>query len=40
MQSGHDLIIVDPINKQKNVARSAYEFMNIKVNFFYPRLSI
>ena len=31
MQSGHELIVVDPLNKQNNVARSTYQFMNIKV---------
>jgi hypothetical protein len=32
MQSGHELIVVDPLNKQNNVGRSTYQFMNIKVN--------
>jgi len=31
MQSGHELIIVDPLNKSNNVARSTYQFVNIKV---------
>lgn len=35
MQSGHELIIVDPLNKQNNVARSTYQFMNIKVILSY-----
>ena len=34
MQSGHELIIVDPLNKQNNVARSTYQFMNIKVYYY------
>jgi hypothetical protein len=37
MQSGHELIIVDPLNKQNNVARSTYQFMNIKVDVFNSR---
>ena len=32
MQSGHELIIVDPLNKSNNVARSTCQFVNIKVN--------
>jgi hypothetical protein len=32
MQTGHELIIVDPLNKANNVARSTYQFMNIKVD--------
>ena len=31
MQSGHDLIIVDPLSKTNNVAKSTYQFVNIKV---------
>jgi hypothetical protein len=31
MQTGHELIIVDPLNKANNVARSSYQFLNIKV---------
>lgn len=31
MQSGHELIIVDPLNKSNNVARSTFQFVNIKV---------
>jgi hypothetical protein len=31
MQSSHDLIIVDPLSKNNNVARSTYQFVNIKV---------
>ena len=33
MQSGHELIIVDPLNKSNNVARSTYQFVNIKMAF-------
>ncbi|MCQ2819826.1 MAG: nucleotidyltransferase domain-containing protein [archaeon] len=31
--STHDLIIVDPLNSQNNVARSTFQFMNIKMAF-------
>ena len=30
----HELIIVDPLNKQNNVAKSNFQFMNIKMGFF------
>jgi non-canonical poly(A) RNA polymerase PAPD5/7 len=33
MQPNHELIIVDPLNKQNNVARSTYQFVNIKMGF-------
>jgi hypothetical protein len=33
MQSGHELIIVDPLNKSNNVARSTFQFGNIKMAF-------
>lgn len=33
MQSGHELIIVDPLNKSNNVARSTFQFVNIKMAF-------
>ena len=29
----HELIIVDPLNNQNNVAKSTYQFMNIKMGF-------
>ena len=29
----HELIIVDPLNKQNNVAKSTFQFMNIKMGF-------
>ena len=29
----HKLIIVDPLNKQNNVAKSTFQFMNIKMGF-------
>jgi len=32
MQPSHELIIVDPLSKNNNVARSTYQFVNIKVN--------
>ena len=32
MQSGNELIIVDPLSKNNNVARSTYQFVNIKVS--------
>jgi hypothetical protein len=37
MQSGHELIVVDPLNKQNNVGRSTYQFMNIKVYIINSR---
>lgn len=33
MQTGHELIIVDPLNKSNNVAKSTYHFVNIKMAF-------
>lgn len=32
-QNMHELIIVDPLNKQNNVAKSTFQFMNIKMAF-------
>ena len=32
-QNSHELIIVDPLNKQNNVAKSTFQFMNIKMAF-------
>ena len=31
--NSHELIIVDPLNKQNNVAKSTFQFMNIKMGF-------
>ena len=31
MQAAHELIIVDPLSKNNNVARSTYQFVSIKV---------
>jgi len=31
--NSHELIIVDPLNKQNNVAKSTFHFMNIKMGF-------
>ena len=31
--NAHELIIVDPLNKQNNVAKSTFQFMNIKMGF-------
>ena len=31
--NNHELIIVDPLNKQNNVAKSTFQFMNIKMAF-------
>ena len=31
--NSHELIIVDPVNKQNNVAKSTFQFMNIKMGF-------
>ncbi len=39
MQSSHDLIIVDPLSKNNNVARSTYQFVNIKVKKFLKSFS-
>jgi hypothetical protein len=33
MQTGHELIIVDPLNKANNVAKSTFHFVNIKMAF-------
>ena len=33
MPNSHELIIVDPLNKQNNVAKSTFQFMNIKMGF-------
>ena len=33
MQAAHELIIVDPLSKSNNVARSTYQFVNIKMAF-------
>lgn len=32
-QNLHELIIVDPLNKQNNVAKKTYQFMNLKMAF-------
>ena len=32
IQSAHELIIVDPLSKTNNVAKSTYQYVNIKVN--------
>ena len=32
-QNNHDLIIVDPLNNQNNVAKSTFQYMNIKMAF-------
>lgn len=32
-QNMHELIIVDPLNKQNNVAKSTFQYMNIKMAF-------
>jgi DNA polymerase sigma len=32
-QGMHDLIIIDPLNHQNNVAKSTFQFMNIKMAF-------
>ena len=32
-QNMHELIIVDPLNKQNNVAKSTHQFMNMKMAF-------
>ena len=31
--NSHELIIIDPLNKQNNVAKSTFQFMNIKMAF-------
>ena len=31
--NNHDLIIVDPLNNQNNVAKSTFQYMNIKMAF-------
>jgi non-canonical poly(A) RNA polymerase PAPD5/7 len=31
--NSHELIIVDPLNKQNNVAKSTFQYMNIKMGF-------
>ena len=31
--NSHELIIVDPLNRQNNVAKSTFQFMNIKMGF-------
>jgi hypothetical protein len=31
LQNGHELIIVDPLNKSNNVGRVSYQYLNIKM---------
>ena len=33
INNSHELIIIDPLNKQNNVAKSTFQFMNIKMAF-------